>query len=278
MLKGKRITVGLLVTLALLVSSLPCQGCMWRTEREEQPELLSQEKAQNEEPVLLAPKMTLIKKNIVNEDELKRELKFVHPILPTDKQSRYQLYVTPNDATVVVLSARTNGARDAYRTAVQWTWVSEQTLNRVPEKWLLPHEFLTNTPNYPANPVRGKVASDCEEQANTLVSLLRAEGIPPSETRVVLGKVRFGDEEGGHAWVELISNGHWLALEPTSGPHWDDEATKLVPSRGAPFNYYSSHNYPVIQVWAYYNDTYYLDPRTGAGNAPASWREVALVK
>lgn len=264
MLRSKSIIVSLLVALALLVFLLPCQGC-----REEE---------QEEELALVVPKMTLVKKNIINEDELKRELKIVHPVLPPDKQSRYQFYITPNDSAVSALAAQTNGAREAYTTAVQWIWVSEQTLNHVPEKWLMPNEFLTNTPHYPGNPVKGKVVSDCEEQANTLVSLLRAEGIRPEEVRAVLGKVKFGGEEGGHVWVELISNGHWLALEPTAGPYWDDEAGKLVPSRDAPFDYYATHTYPVVQVWAYYNDIYYLNPRDNSGNAPASWRKVTLAK
>ena len=137
----------------------------------------------------------------------------------------------------------------------------------------MPREFLTNTPAYPTNPVPGQVASDCEEQANTLVSLLRAEGIAARNVRAVLGKVDFGDGEGGHVWVEIMQNGEWLPLEATSGPHWDDEAGEVVPSSGASFSYFSRYEYPSLEVWAYYNDLYYLDPRTGTGNAPASWRD-----
>jgi hypothetical protein len=261
--KSKTITISLLVISVLLSLFLPCQGC-------------KEEEKQGEELALVVPKMTLVKRDIIDEDSLKRELEIVHPVIPPDKQSRYQLYVTPSDSAVSELAAQINGARDAYQTAVQWIWVSEETLNQVAEKWLMPNEFLTNTPRYPNNPVKGEVVSDCEEQANTLVSLLRAEGIRPEEARVVLGKVEFGDEEGGHAWVELMSNGHWLALEPTTGPYWDDEAGELVSSQGAPFDYYATHTYPVIQVWAYYNDIYYFDPRNGSGNAPDSWRKVAL--
>ena len=260
---SKRIISSLLVVSILLVLFLPCQGCR-------------REKRQAEELAMVGPKMTLLKKNIIDEDTLKQELKVVHPVLPPDKQSRYQFYVTPGDAAVSTLAEQINGVREAYQTAVQWVWVSEQTLNHVAEKWLTPNEFLTNTPRYPDNPVKGQVVSDCEEQANTLVSLLRAEGIRPEEARVVLGKIKFGDEEGGHAWVELMSDGQWLALEPTTGPYWDDEAGELVSGRGAPFDYYATHTYPVIQVWAYYNDVYYLDPRNGTGNAPNSWRRVIL--
>jgi hypothetical protein len=230
-----------------------------------------------EPELLVAPKMTLIKKNIIDEDKLKRELEIIHPVLRPDKQSRYQLYVTPNASAVAAVANRMDGAEPIYQTAVQWIWVSEQTLNQTQEKWLMPREFLMNTPNYPTNPVKGEVVSDCEEQANTLVSVLRADGIPPANARAVLGKVKFGDEEGGHAWVEVKHNGKWLPLEATSGPYWNDEDGKLVNSKGFPFNYYSSHAYPVIEIWAYYNDIYYLDPRTGEGNAPEGWG-VALLQ
>jgi hypothetical protein len=265
MSRSKSVTISLLVIIVFLVVFLPCQGC-------------KEEEQQGEELALVVPKMTLVKKDIIDEDNLKKELEIVHPVLPPDKQSRYQFYVTPDDPAVIALAAQISEAREAYQTAVQWIWVSEQTLNHVAEKWLSPNEFLTNTPSYPSNPVKGKIVSDCEEQANTLVSLLRAAGIQPEEARVVLGKVKFGDEEGGHAWVELMPNGNWLALEPTTGPYWDDEAGELVSSRGAPFDYYATHNYPVVQVWAYYNDIYYFDPRNGAGNAPDSWHKVTLAK
>jgi len=53
----------------------------------------------------------------------------------------FQLYVTPEDQAIKALSAQINEAGDAYRLAVQWTYVSEQKLNRVADKWLTPHEF-----------------------------------------------------------------------------------------------------------------------------------------
>jgi transglutaminase-like putative cysteine protease len=212
-----------------------------------------------------------MRKNIIDEEKLKRQLEIVHPVIPPSKQSRYQLYVTPDDSAVEALAEPIDRVKEAYREAVQWIWVSDQTLHNESEKWLMPHEFLSDTPNYPSNPLKGNAVSDCEEQANTLVSLLRAEGINPEEVRVVLGKVKFEDGVGGHAWVELWHNGEWLPLEATSGPYWDDEEGKLVTKGGTPFAYYANHDYPVIEVWAYYNDIYYLDPRTHSGNAPDSW-------
>lgn len=257
-LGAKWALIGLLVVLLLATPAILYVALLLPADEEAPQKLLVQ------------LKRTLV--DVIDEDELKGELKVVHPVLPPGKQSRYQLYVTPGDAAVTPLANQVDGTRDAYRTAVQWIWVSEQTLNGVPQKWLMPHEFLVDTPAYPGNPVRPKVVSDCEEQANTLVSLLRAEGIRAEDVRVVLGKVDFGGEKGGHAWVELMEDGEWLPLEPSSGPYWDDEEGRLVNRVGISFKYFSSHDYPQIEVWAYYNDIYYLDPRDGSGNAPVSWR------
>ena len=262
MSRNKNTIFGLLVVMILFTCFLLCQGCWW--EKPQEKPVLKQG------PALVAP--ALLRKSRIDENKLKRQLEIIHPVLPPAKQSRYQFYITPNDAAVGALAGRINGAQEAYGEAVQWIWVSDQTLHGESEKWLMPREFLSDTPNYPGNPLKGNVVSDCEEQANTLVSLVRAEGVNPENVRVVLGKVKFGDEEGGHAWVELWHNGRWLALESTSGPYWDDDEGKLVTKGGAPFNYYGNHDYPVIQVWAYYNDIYYLDPRTSSGNAPDSWQ------
>jgi len=220
--------------------------------------------------LLVQLRRTLV--DVVDEDRLKRELEVVHPVLPIDKQSRFQLYVTPGDGAVASVASQVDGVEAAYRMAVQWIWVSDQTLNGISEKWLMPHEFLVDTLTYRGNPVSFNVVSDCEEQANTLVSLLRAEGTRAEDVRVVLGEVDFEGELGGHAWVELMQDGEWLPLEPTSGPYWDEDEESLVSRAGTGFKYFSSHYYPQVEVWAYYNDVYYLDPRDGSGNAPTSWR------
>ena len=188
------------------------------------------------------------------------------------KASPYQRYVTPDDQAIEALTTRIDGAEDAYALAVQWTYVSEKTLNRVVDKWLKPHEFLANTPYFLTNPVKGEVVSDCEEQAYVLVSLLRAVGVQAEEVRVVMGKVDFDGTEMGHAWVELFTDNHWLTLDPSSGPYWDDEAGEIVHRPGHSFDYYLNHPYPVIEIWVYGNDIYYLDLRDNAGNAPDSWQ------
>ena len=184
----------------------------------------------------------------------------------------FRIYVTPEDQAIKALAAQLNGVEEAYKVAVQWAYVSEQELNHVTDKWLTPHQFLTDTPHYPSNPLKGEAVGDCEEQAHTLASLIRAEGILPEEVRVALGEVRFGDEVTGHAWVELLTGGQWVVLDPGSGPYWDDKTEKLIPRRGMPFDYYAGHTYPVLQIWAYYNDVYCYDPRDGSGNTPVSWR------
>ena len=193
------------------------------------------------------------------------------------KASPYQRYVTPDDQAIEELIIQIDRAEDAYALAVKWTYVSEQTLNHVADKWLKPHELLANTPYFPSNPVKGEVVSDCEEQAYVLVSLLRAVGVRAEEVRVVLGEVDFGGTEIGHAWVELFTDNHWLTLDPSSGAYWDDEAGEIVNRPGYSFDYYLNHSYPVIEIWVYFNDIYYQDLRDNSGNAPDSWQEVASV-
>ncbi len=187
------------------------------------------------------------------------------------RELAYQQYVTPEDAAVKGLAGRMRNAEEAYMEALKWIYVSEQTLNSTFERWLTPHEFLVKTLRYPGNPLYGKAVSDCEEQANTLVALLRAGGIPAEEVRVVLGRYTAVGGEKGHAWVELMIDGQWLALDPSSGPYWDDERERLIGRSGVSFDYYASHIFPVLQIEIYYNDVYYYEPGEMSDNVPASW-------
>lgn len=57
----------LLIIIAVLACSFPCQGCWW-----EKPK---------EGPSLVAP--NLIKVNVIEEDELEQQLKVVHPCYPS---------------------------------------------------------------------------------------------------------------------------------------------------------------------------------------------------
>lgn len=197
------------------------------------------------------------------------------PEEPKDLISEYQIYVTPYDSAVQSLSKEVYGSEEAYAIAINWVWVSDQTLNHMVEKWLKPYEFLENTPHWVSNPVKGRVVSDCEEQANTLVSLLRAEGVSAENVRVVLGEVDFAGNVGGHAWVEVYEDGVWTPLEATSGSYYDDEEEQLIESEGLPYAYFKFFPYPVLETWAYYNDQYFFDVRTQKGNPPSSWSEYA---
>jgi hypothetical protein len=189
--------------------------------------------------------------------------------------SDYQKYVTPNHQVVTSYLA-TSGittTQQAYATAVDWIWVSDQTLHGKPEYWMLPAAFISDTPADPDNPLLGDMVSDCESQAYTLVSLLEALGTSKSNVRVVVGEVNFSGETGGHAWVQLYQNGDWFELEATSGSFWDDDDQQLVENIGFPYNYFKTHPYPVVEHWAFFNDQYYYNPHSGqqSTNLPLYW-------
>lgn len=213
---------------------------------------------------------SLLKRDLVDRKKLLEILRREQPTLPEEVISHHQLYVTPATPAVVQLaSGRT--PHQLYQEGVSWIWVSEETLNHQEEKWLKPEEFLTKTLAYPTNPVPGKIVSDCSEQANTLVSLLRASGVPATHVRAVMGKVNFEGQVGGHVWVQIYQDEVWIDLDPTSGSYWDDEKRTLVQSSGLPWNYFKFFPFPVIETWVYYNDRYFYDLETGKGNPPTHW-------
>lgn len=189
--------------------------------------------------------------------------------------SNYQKYVTPTDAAVTnyLSSNSITTVQQAYASAVSWIWVSDSTLHGKLEHWLLPAEFILDTPTDPDNPVPGSMVSDCESQAYSLVSLIEAAGTLKSNVRVVVGEVDFNGEIGGHAWVQLYQNGQWFELEATSGPYWDDDDQKLVENIGFGFSYFKTRPYPVEEYWAFFNDRYYYNPDTGtkSPDLPNHW-------
>ncbi|MBN1786233.1 MAG: transglutaminase domain-containing protein [Candidatus Methanofastidiosa archaeon] len=189
-----------------------------------------------------------------------------------EQLSPWQKFVTPDAPAIMELASSLDSVKGAYIEAVSWTWVSDDVLNGQSEKWLMPNVFLADTPSYPRNPVKGREVSDCEEQAYSLVSLLRAYGVPATDVRVVVGEVMVEGDTGGHAWVEILQEGQWLQLEATSGPYWDEDGQTLVSRRGGGFLYYTTHDYPVVDIWGYFNDVYYYNPVNGVGNAPEYWR------
>ena len=211
---------------------------------------------------------------VIEELDIEKTLKYVDV---TSKEnideiiSDYQLFVDPDSPAVQELAKTISTKKQAYEEAVSWMWVSEETLNNQAELWLSPEEFLTQTPYFSTNPVQGTIASDCSEQANTLVSLMRAIGVSSKEVRVVLGQVDFGGTIGGHAWVEVYEDGEWFALEATSGSYYDDAQQKYYYSPGISYNYYKFFEYPVVEKWYSYNDVYFYDIEKNKGYAPSSW-------
>lgn len=219
-----------------------------------------------------------VRRGIPERDELNKFMQEQQP-QSTDLTSNYQIYVTP-DAEAVESYLEENNLEDKYEiyeAALSWTWVSDETLNDEEEEWLTPTEFLEETPAYSSNPVYGEPASDCEEQANTLASLLIASGeYNESTVRVAIGKVDFGDVSGGHAWVEVYEDGEWFPLDPTDGPYYDDDSSELIPADCSDVDYdrYSDCTYPAVEVWYYYNNEYFIDLGTQLENAPVSWNNI----
>lgn len=215
-------------------------------------------KAESEEMIR---KMEL-KKNVFDVIEIPRLIEYMEEEewdTQPGQAAWYQHFVTPDASEIQKISNSISTHQEAYSLVVNWLWVSDPTLHKKAEKWLFPNEFLANTPSYSSNPVPGGVVSDCSEQANTLVSILRAKGVPAEDVRVVLGKVNFQGTIGGHAWVEIKEDGRWMVLDPTCGPYYDDE-NKVVKNRnGVNYNYWKYHPYPVEEIWVYYNDKYFTD-------------------
>lgn len=204
---------------------------------------------------------------------LEPEVNFTKP----EKVSHYQNFVTPNHPAVTnyVQTEGITSITDAYEKAVQWTWVSDITLHNKGEWWLKPKVFIKDTPNktlYPNNPVEG-MASDCESQAYTLVSIIENTGFSKENVRVAIGEVIFSGQESGHAWVQVYENGNWYELEATSGPYWDDDTNTYIPSSGVGINYFKTRPYPVERYIAFFNDIYYYHPESGLKTdvLPSNW-------
>ena len=218
---------------------------------------------------------SLEKKDVVDKDELRDIMEEKHPneTLSDEILSQYQLYVTPDSDAVQELVMGFDSIQEIYDESLSWVWVSEEYLNGVSEYWYYPEEFLTETPYLESNPAPGQIASDCSEQANTLVSLLIAsEFFDEEDVRVVLGIIRMDDQLGGHAWVEINQKGDWFALEATSGSYYDEISGNVVEGGSIPYKYFKFTDYPVVEVWYYYNNAYFWDEDMGLGDAPRSWQ------
>ena len=180
-----------------------------------------------------------------------------------------QFFITPNDATIKSLAAGKD-RKSIYEYVASTTWVSDRQVFGTTEFWQLPKDFIEVTPDLETNPVAGKPVSDCSEKANTLVSMLRASGVPPEEVRVALGEINFGNIEG-HAWAEILENGKWLVLEPSSGPFWNKDTNRVVNREFLPYDYFEGVPYPIVEIYYRYNDKFFQDLTQGKGNAPSTW-------
>jgi hypothetical protein len=219
---------------------------------------------------------TLKEKDIIDKDQLKDYINQENPEKdwPGGVISPYQLYVTPDSNAVQNLANTNDGIQEIYAESLGWVWISDTDLWGETEKWLYPEEFLTETADLSSNPT-GEIASDCEDQANTLASALIADGMNPENVRMVLGLVDFDGTTGGHAWVQIYEDGQWIDLDATSGAYYTDETGYISNYYEIPYNYFKYRDYPSVEIWAYYNNKYYLDAETGQGNAPPSWSKTA---
>lgn len=210
--------------------------------------------------------------DIIDKDKLRTYLQSEGWTPKEGQSSEEQSYVTPEAGSVSSLVSSSMSREEIYKIAESWYWVSDDTLFSQPEKWLTPESFLTITPTMASNPLPGEIVSDCSEQANTLVSMYRAAGVSADDVRVAIGKVNFDGQIGGHAWVEIKEDGQWMVLDPTAGSYYDDVEGKVVERDGVSYDYWKYHPYPIVEVWAYYNDIYY----SGKGVEIASgWADTA---
>lgn len=198
-------------------------------------------------------KLNRSSRDVSSPEELESYMKEEEWVIEEGKESYYQQFVTPEKVEGYVKGL---DKEEIYERALSFVWMSDNVLHNRDEKWMVPLDFLENSSKLERNPI-SEVASDCSEQANTLVSMLRASGVPAEDVRVVLGQVNFDGDVGGHAWVELKEDGKWFVLEATSGDIYDEDVGGKIKRNGVSYNYWKYHEYPVVEVWMYYNDKYY---------------------
>lgn len=68
----------------------------------------------------------------------------------------------------------------------------------------------------------------CQDYSHILLALLRSRGLP---CRYVTGMLL--GEGASHAWVEVLEDSHWLALDPTNNQIVTDQHIKLSHGRDA---------------------------------------------
>lgn len=237
---------------------------------------VKQPSSQNDQQQMFADRSQFVQ-DVQDRDELNQFLQ--RNTVTLDADYHFQMYVTPDNGTVLeyLKDNDLEDKYDIYEAALSWVWVSDSLLNGQEEAWLYPAEFLSETPDYSSNPVSGTIVSDCEEQANTLASLLLASGeYNESSVRVAVGYVNFDGIAGGHAWVEVYEDGEWFPLDATIGPYYDENKNEVVAGDEETGDYYqfTTESYPVMELWYYYNDKYFFDVISQTGNTPDNWKDV----
>jgi transglutaminase-like putative cysteine protease len=110
-----------------------------------------------------------------------------------------------NDARVRAAAAEAIGPA---KTALEKTerlvrWVSRRLADEVCVDWVSAERLLD------------RKGGDCSEHALLFTTLARAAGLP---ARTVSGLMYMGDEVhgfGGHAWNEVVIDGHWVPVDAT---------------------------------------------------------------
>ena len=161
----------------------------------------------------------------------------------------------------------TTTIQEAYDESSSIVYLSDKILWEQDEKWVSPNTVFEDTPLINTNPTTGAV-SDCEEHAITFVAMARQQNIPAENVRIATGYVEINNEKFGHAWAQIkLTDGTWMNVEPTSGSYIENN--ELVEHNALGLYYYKDKTYPVVEIWSYFNDKYYVDSSGSA--APEDW-------
>ena len=144
---------------------------------------------------------------------------------PLGNQVYLTEFVTPHTYLIEQLAPSLQGVAREETIWNCWDWVCRNIKYKSErgDVWHTPSEAMK----------MGK--SDCEEEAFTLCSLLRAFGLSPDEVFVAVGTYgRFGD---GHAWCVLLEDGKYWVLEATLSA-----APNTIPEQSYPYDAYILFN------------------------------------
>ena len=143
-------------------------------------------------------------------------------------------FVTPQTYLIDQLCPGLQGPtkKETVHSCLDWVCKNIKYKRERGDVWYMPSEAIT------------KGESDCEEQAMTLCSLLRACGLSADEVFVALGT--YGRLGEGHAWVDWLNGKYWV-LEATL-----ERAPDNIPEEVYPY-----------EPWILFNDQKTLELRPG---------------